>query len=175
MTGQHAAKRCQNHHKQTLHNGPQRNLNNYLEKAEEKPDGRNSIATNHLATKHTPWRVKYNGRLRKTNVCMKGIPLITNILPFYEHYVCVTPCQVHIKCFPLTQHAAKQEHTKARHQPSDRDQRARDRLRNKASAFQAKIKSPAYIALGVTALQTVYKTFDPDFPVTFHLPTLMLP
>ena len=28
---------------------------------------------------------------------MKGIPQIINILPLYEHYVCVTPCQVHIK------------------------------------------------------------------------------
>ena len=63
-------------------------------------------------------------------------------------------------------------HTKPRHQPSDRDQRARDRLRNKVSAFQAKIKSPAYIVLGAAALQTVYQTFDPDLPVTFHLPTL---
>ena len=72
----------------------------------------------------------------------------------------------------LTQHTAKQEHAKPRHQPSDRDQRARDRLRNKASAFQAKIKSPAYIALGATALQTIYQTFNPDFPVLFHLPTL---
>ena len=51
-----------------------------------------------------------------------------------------------------------------------RDQRARDRLRNKVSTFQAKIKGPAYIALGAAALQTV--NFDPDFPVTFHLPTL---
>ena len=98
-TGQYATKRHQNHHKQMLHDDPRRNLNNYLEKAEEKPDGRNSIATDHSAMKCTPWRVKYNGRLRKTNVCMKGIPLITNILPLYEHYVCVTPCQVHIKGF----------------------------------------------------------------------------
>ena len=65
----------------------------------------------------------------------------------------------------LTQLTTKQEHTKPRHQPSDRDQRARDRLRNKASAFQAKIKSPAYIALGAAALHTVYQTFDPDFPI----------
>ena len=72
----------------------------------------------------------------------------------------------------LTQHTTKQEHTKPRHQPSDRDQRARDRLRNKALAFQAKIKSPAYIALGAAALQTVYQTFDPDFLISFHLPTL---
>ena len=98
-TDQHATKRCQDHHKQVFHNDLQRNLNNYSEKAEEKPDGRNSIATNHSATECTPWRVKYNERLRKTNVCVKGIPLIINILPLYEHYVCVTPCQVHIKGF----------------------------------------------------------------------------
>ena len=72
----------------------------------------------------------------------------------------------------LTQCTTQQQHTKPRHQPSDRDQRARDRLRNKVSAFQAKIKSPAYIALGAAALETVYQTFHPDFPVTFHLPKL---
>ena len=71
-----------------------------------------------------------------------------------------------------TQRTTKQEHAKPRHQPLDRDQRARDRLRNKASAFQTKGKSPAYIALGVAALHTVYQTFDPDFPISFHLPTL---
>ena len=52
----------------------------------------------------------------------------------------------------LTQCTTKQQHAKPRHQPSDRYQRARDRLRNKTSAFQAKIKSPAYIALGAAAL-----------------------
>ena len=67
----------------------------------------------------------------------------------------------------LTQCTTQQQHTKPRHQPSDRDQRARDRLRNKVSVFQAKIKSPAYIALGAAALQTVYQTFDPDLPITF--------
>ena len=72
----------------------------------------------------------------------------------------------------LTQHTTQQQHAKPSHQLSDRDQRARDRLRNKVSAFQTKIKSPAYIALGAAALQTVYRTFDPDFPVTFHLPIL---
>ena len=69
----------------------------------------------------------------------------------------------------LIQCTTQQQHAKPRHQPSDRDQTARDRLRNKVSAFQAKIKSPAYIALGAAALQTVYQTFDPNFPVTFHL------
>ena len=69
----------------------------------------------------------------------------------------------------LTQRTTQQQHAKPRHQHSDRDQRARDKLRNKVSAFQTKIKSPACIALGATALQTVYQTFDPDFPVTLHL------
>ena len=98
-TGQHAAKCHQDHNKQALHDNPQRNLNNYSEKAEERPDGRNSIATDRLATKLAPWRVKYNGKLRKTNILKNGIPLIANILPLYEHYVCVTPCQVHTKGF----------------------------------------------------------------------------
>ena len=68
-----------------------------------------------------------------------------------------------------TQCTTQQQFAKPRHQPSDRDQRARDRLRSKVSAFQAKFKSPAYIALGAAALQTVYQTFYPDLPVTFHL------
>ena len=67
----------------------------------------------------------------------------------------------------LTQRTTQQQHAKPRHQPSDRDQRSRDRLRNKISAFQAKIKSPAYIALGAAALQTVYQTFDPIYPYHF--------
>ena len=68
-----------------------------------------------------------------------------------------------------TQCTTQQQYAQLRHQPSDRDQRARDRLRNKVSAFQAKIKSPAYVALGATALQTVHQTFDSDLPITFHL------
>ena len=71
-----------------------------------------------------------------------------------------------------TQGTTQQEYAKPRHQPSNRDQRARDRLRNKVSASQPKIKSPAYIALGTSALQTIYQTFNPDLPISFHLPTL---
>ena len=96
-TGQHAAKKCQDHHKQMIHSNPLRNLNNYSEKAEAKPDAKNSIATDPLATKCAHWRVVYNEKLRKTNVWVSGIPQIVNILPLYEHYVCVTPCQVLIK------------------------------------------------------------------------------
>ena len=56
---------------------------------------------------------------------------------------------------------------KAHHQPSDRDQQAREKLRQKA-----KIKSRAYIQLGEEALQIVHKTFSPDTPVILHLPAL---
>ena len=41
----------------------------------------------------------------------------------------------------LTQCTMQQQHTKPRHQPSDRDQQARDRLRNKVAESKAKIKS----------------------------------
>ena len=56
---------------------------------------------------------------------------------------------------------------KPRHQLSERDQQAREKLRQKA-----KIKSCAYIQLGEEALQTVHKTFTPDIPVILHLPAL---
>ena len=71
-----------------------------------------------------------------------------------------------------TQHITQQQHAKPRHQPSDRDQQARDRLRNKVSESKAKIKSRAYLQLGTKALQIVHQTFAPDIPVILHLPAL---
>ena len=50
------------------------------------------------------------------------------------------------------------------HQPSERDQQARERLRQKA-----KIKSHAYIQLGEKILQTVHQTFTPNIQVVLHL------
>ena len=66
-----------------------------------------------------------------------------------------------------TQCTTQQQFAKPRHQPSERDKQARDRLRNKA-----KIKSRAYIQLGVKALQTVHQTFEPNIPIILHLPAL---
>ena len=57
---------------------------------------------------------------------------------------------------------------KPHHQPSDRDQQAREKLKQKA-----KIKSRVYIQLGQEALQTVYKTFALDVPVILHLMALV--
>ena len=54
------------------------------------------------------------------------------------------------------------------HQISDRDQQAREKLKQKA-----KIKSQAYIQLGEEALQIVHKTFALDIPVILHLPALV--
>ena len=53
------------------------------------------------------------------------------------------------------------------HNPSDRDQQAREKLQQKV-----KIKSRAYIQLGEETLQTVHRTFQPDTPVILHLPAL---
>ena len=54
------------------------------------------------------------------------------------------------------------------HQPSDRDQQAREKLQQKA-----KIKSQAYIQLGEEALQSIHRTFQPGIPVIFHLLALV--
>ena len=56
-----------------------------------------------------------------------------------------------------TQCTTQQQCAKPRHQPSDRDQQARDRLRNKVSESKAKIKSQAYLQLGIKTLQTVHQ------------------
>ena len=67
-----------------------------------------------------------------------------------------------------TEHHNQQVLVKPQHLPSERDQQAREKLRQKA-----KIKSHAYIQLGEEALQTVHKTFAPDIPVILHLPALV--
>ena len=65
------------------------------------------------------------------------------------------------------QHHNQQVLAKPRHQPSERDQQAREKLRQKA-----KIKSHAYIQLGEKTLQTIHQMFTPDIPVILHLPAL---
>ena len=67
-----------------------------------------------------------------------------------------------------TQRNKQQVLAKHRHHPSERDQQAREKLRQKA-----KIKSRAYIQLGENILQTVHQTFAPDIPVILHLPALV--
>ena len=56
--------------------------------------------------------------------------------------------------------------------PQNKNQHARDRLRNKIFKSKAKIKSHAYLQLGEKALQTVHQTFEPNIPVILHLPAL---
>ena len=68
-----------------------------------------------------------------------------------------------------TQHTTQQQFAKPRHQPSDRDQQARDRLRNKISKSKTKIKSCAYLQLEEKALQTVHQTFEPNILIILHL------
>ena len=64
-----------------------------------------------------------------------------------------------------TQSTTQQQHAKPRHQPSDRDQQARDRLRNKVSESKAKFKAEH-------TYNWAQQTFDPDIPVILHLPAL---
>ena len=71
-----------------------------------------------------------------------------------------------------SQSTTQQQYAKPNHQPSDRDQQARDRLRNKISESKVKIQSCAYLQLGDKALQTVHQTFEPNIPVILHLPAL---
>ena len=66
-----------------------------------------------------------------------------------------------------TQRHNQQVLAKPHHQPSNRDQQAREKLKQKA-----KINSLAYIQLGEEALQIVHKTFTLDIPVILHLPAL---
>ena len=54
------------------------------------------------------------------------------------------------------------------HNPSNRDQQAREKLQQKA-----KIRSRAYIQLGEETLKIVYRTFQPEVPVILHLLALM--
>ena len=54
---------------------------------------------------------------------------------------------------------------KPHHNPSDRDQQAREKLQQKA-----KIRSRAYIQLREETLQSVHRTFQPGVPVILHLP-----
>ena len=66
-----------------------------------------------------------------------------------------------------TQCTNQQVLAKPRHQSLERDQQARERLRQKA-----KIKSHAYIQLGEKVLQIVHQTFEPNIPVILPLPAL---
>ena len=67
-----------------------------------------------------------------------------------------------------TQHHNQQVLVKPQHQPSNRDQQAREKLRQKVI-----INSRAYIQLGEEALQIVHKTLAPDIPVILHLSALL--
>ena len=63
-----------------------------------------------------------------------------------------------------TQHHNQQVLAKPHHNPSNRDQQAREKLQQKV-----KVRSRAYIQLGEETLQTVHRTFQPDVPVILHL------
>ena len=66
-----------------------------------------------------------------------------------------------------TQRHNQQVLAKLHHNPSDRDQQAREMLQQKV-----KIRNRAYIQLGEETLKTAHRTFQPEIPVILHLPVL---
>ena len=64
-------------------------------------------------------------------------------------------------------HHNQQVLAKPHHNPSDRDQQAREKLQQKA-----KIRSRSYIQLGEETLKIVHRTIQPEVPVILHLPAL---
>ena len=66
-----------------------------------------------------------------------------------------------------TQRHNQQVLAKPHHNPSDRDQQAREKLQQKV-----KIRSRDYIQLGKETLETAHRTFQPKVPVILHLPAL---
>ena len=66
-----------------------------------------------------------------------------------------------------TQRHNQQVLAKPCHNPSDRDQQAREKLQQKV-----KIRSRAYIQLGEETLKIVHRTFQPEVPVILHLQAL---
>ena len=63
-----------------------------------------------------------------------------------------------------TQRHNQQVLAKLCHNPSDRDQQAREKLQQKV-----KIRSRASIQLGEETLKTIHRTFQPEVPVILHL------
>ena len=82
---------------------------------------------------------------------------------FYNNLTCIYSTMLHKGA--STQHHNQQVLAKPHHNPSDRDQKAREKLQQKA-----KIRSRAYIQLGEETLKTVHRTFQPEVPVILHLP-----
>ena len=71
-----------------------------------------------------------------------------------------------------TECTCKPEYAHPRNQPSDRDQKAQERLQVKVSGFKAKFHGPAHITLGPATQNIIHKTFDLRFPVLFHFLTI---
>ena len=57
----------------------------------------------------------------------------------------------------------------ARNQPSERDRKAREKLQEKVSAFQATFDDNIYLSIGLEAKRDIYNSFDPNEPYDIHL------
>ena len=99
--------------------------------------------------------------MHETEICKYPIRLFR----FYNNLICVQSTMPHKGA--STQRHNQQVLVKPCHNPSDRDQQAREKLQH-----IVKIRSRAYIQLGEETLKTVHRTFQPGVPVILHLPAL---
>ena len=105
----------------------QKSLKEYLAEAEVKPGEKSYTVIDHLAQELIPYKVASSARSRRISIDIKGTLLTVNVLILLS-----IECQFHIMPDPhkgvSTQRTIQQHYAKPRHQPSDRDQQARDKL-----------------------------------------------
>ena len=57
----------------------------------------------------------------------------------------------------------------ARNQPSERDRKACEKLKEKVSDFQVTFNDNVYLSIGLEAKRDIYNSFDPNEPYYIHL------
>ena len=68
-----------------------------------------------------------------------------------------------------TPHVCMTVNNPHRNQPSERDQRARQRLQQRASDFYAQFYGPVFLSIGPEVRRDIHDNFDPDKLISFHL------
>ena len=68
-----------------------------------------------------------------------------------------------------TPHTHATVDSSARNNPSDRDRKAREKLKEKVSDFQITFDDQIYLSIGLEAKCDIYNSFDPNEPHEIHL------
>ena len=69
----------------------------------------------------------------------------------------------------ITPHMCVTVNNPQRNQPSERDQRARQRLQQRTSYFCTQFYGPVFLSVGPEARRDKHDNFNPDKPISFHL------